>query len=130
MRYEHRKTDAEAVPNIVLLIESAGDIVKDLRDLSTSLDKLLQRSADLGAVIGILHEKKAKVDTLRELACQIKFELRVGPDGRIGVDLPEGPKLRFAQLMADLHKLTEDESRLEELLCGRGLTVSKGVTGR
>jgi hypothetical protein len=130
MTFEHHAEGDETAANIVLLIESAGDIVRDLRSLARSLDELLEQSADVDTVIRILSEKRAKVDTLRTLASQIRIQLRVGPDGRIGVDLPEGPKLRFAQLMADLHQLTQDESRLESLLCGSGLTISKGAGRR
>jgi hypothetical protein len=130
MLSEHCNTESESKRNVVLLIESAGDIVVDLRQLSGSLDQLLERCADLDEVINLLHEKKAKVDTLRELARQIKVQLRVDADGRIGVELPEGVRNRFIRLMDDLRRLLEDESRLESLICGRGLTVSRGGRSR
>jgi hypothetical protein len=126
MSFEHCDTDGETTHNVVLLIESAGDMVDDLRLLSGSLDQLLERCADLDEVINLLHEKKTKVDTLRELARQITVQLRLDADGRIGVELPEGVRDRFCRLMEDLRLLLEDESRLENLICGRGLTVSKG----
>lgn len=130
MLLEHCDTESESTRNVVLLIESAGDIVDDLRRLSGSLDELLERCADLDEVIKLLHEKKAKVDTLRELARHIKVQLRVDADGHIGVELPEGVRDRFIRLMDDLRRLLEDESRLENLICGRGLTVSKGGRSR
>jgi hypothetical protein len=117
----------EAVHNVVLLLESASDTVDGLRELSRSLDESLEQGAGLNTVIALLQQKKAKVDILRDLASEIRTQLRINAAGQIGVDLPGTSKLRFAQLMADLRQLLEDEARLETLICGRGLTITRGT---
>lgn len=117
----------EAAHNVVLLLESASDTVDGLRELSRSLDESLEQGAGLNTVIALLQQKKAKVDMLRDLAREIRTQLRINAAGEIGVDLPETSRRRFAQLMADLRQLLDDEARLETLICGRGLTITKGT---
>lgn len=114
-----------AIHNIVLLLESANDTVECIRELSRSLDESLQQGADLDTIIKVLEAKKARVDVMRDLATEIRVQLRVDASGQIGVQLPEAFRLRFGQLMSGLQQILEEEARLESLICGRGLTISK-----
>jgi hypothetical protein len=127
MRNRHVESSEEATHNLVLLIESARDLVGELRQLSQQLDENLQKCVDLDMVISLLREKKDRVDTLRRLATEIRARLRVTDKGEPGIQVSESSKLLFNQLMADLRDLLEKESRLESLICGCGLTISRGV---
>lgn len=127
MENRYSDTSKDATENLVIMLESACETVEDIRALSRVLDENLQQGANLNKTIGLLERKRTKVDILRDLATEIRIQLRISADGRIGVDLPEDFKPRFTELMADLRQLIDEEARLESLICGRGLTISRGA---
>lgn len=111
--------------DVRLLIESARDLIEVVRTLGRGLDQRLRESVDVDLVISVLSKKKDKVETLKEISRQIKLRLCVGEDGRVGVPVSEITRLEFADLMADFAQLVDEEEELEELVCGRGLSISK-----
>ena len=111
--------------DVRLLIESARDLIEIVRTLGRGLDLRLRESVDVDLVISVLSKKKEKVETLQEISRQIRLRLRVGEDGKVGVAVSETTRREFADLMADLAQLVEEEEELEELVCGRGLSISK-----
>jgi hypothetical protein len=119
----------ESTDDLTLVIETARDLVAQLMGLSKSLDDHLQRVGDLDAVISILHEKKARVETLNEVTRQIRAHLKVDETGNTDIPVPEHVKLKFAGLMMDFRALIEEESRIEKLITGRGIRIS-GRSGR
>jgi flagellar motility protein MotE (MotC chaperone) len=112
--------------DVRLLIESARDLIEVIRTMGQGLDQRLRQSADVDLVIEVLSKKKEKVETLREVSRQIRLRLRVGDDGRVGVAVSEATRREFAELMADLALLVEEEQELEDLVCGRGFSISRG----
>lgn len=117
-----------SIEDIKLMIESARDIVSELKDLSCDLDELLDCGAPIDEVISLLETKKVRVDALRELSMRIKAELRVDQSGRVGTALPEDVKISFGDLMAALNELIEVEIKLERLLCSRGIPISGRIS--
>jgi hypothetical protein len=76
-------------------------------------------------LISLLEMKKSRVNTLNAVALEITTRLRLSPDGRVGVAVPEALKSRFHELMAGFRRLIEQESRIEDLIAGRGFPVSR-----
>ena len=113
------------IRNLFLITESASDLVGEIRGLSRSLDRSLRSSADLDTVVSLLRSKKAKVDTLTGVVRRLKAELRVDPNGAVGVAVPDTFKLRFAELLEEVRGLVEEESRIESLICGSGLPITR-----
>jgi hypothetical protein len=111
--------------DVRLLIQSARDLIEIVRTLGRGLDLKLRESVDVDLVISVLSKKKDKVETLQEISRQIRLRLRVGEDGKVGVPVSETTRQEFAELMADLAQLVHEEENLEELVCGRGLSISK-----
>jgi hypothetical protein len=128
MENQRGKDSGDPVRNLDLLLETAIDLVAELNRLSESLDENLRKSTDADSIISLLREKKASVDTLRDLAREIKIHLRVNDSGQPRTPVPEGLKVKFAQLMLDLKRLLKEESRIEDLICGRGVPISRRVT--
>ena len=124
MESSQGKDASDAAGNVILVIESARDLLRDIKDLSRQLDRELKGPGDVDRVVGILQEKRSKVDMLRQMATQIKTELRVGEDGKPAVEMPEVMKLELGDLVIELHQLLDDEARLEALICGNGLPIA------
>lgn len=122
-----RDSSVDSLQNLLLALETANDTVSEIRQQSRDLNHLLGRQANLDAVVTLLAQKKAKVDTLKELTREIKTQLKVDVNGRVGILLPESYKVRFVELMADFRELLEEESRLEELICGKGFPITRRV---
>ncbi len=124
----YREYDAGADDSdngVKLLISSARDLIMEIRALGQGLDESLKETAEIDTVISVLSAKKQKVDTLREVARQITSRLRVGNDGKAGVPVSEETKLEFANLMTEFKQMLDEEERLEEMVCGRGLQISR-----
>jgi len=113
--------------DIRLMIETAGDLVRDLLGLSSSLENRLDGGAPIDDVISILEAKKERVDTLKRLCMGIRTELHVDQDGRVQTPIPEDIKVRFADLMMSFQKLIDIETRLEQLLCSKGIPIAGGT---
>jgi hypothetical protein len=122
-----RENSGDSTQNLMLTLETASDMVSEIRGQSRDLNHLLKKQASLDAIVTLLGEKKAKVDTLKELAREIGIQLRVDANGFVGISVPESCKVRFVQLMADFRELLEEESRLEDLICGQGFPISRRV---
>jgi len=111
--------------NLVLAMESARDLIAEMKRLLHSLEDSLRSSGEVSSIVAILEEKKAKVDTLKQLAVEIKTQMLAGrnEDGR--TTMPEGVRLRFLELMAEFRVLIDEEARIERLICGQGLPISR-----
>jgi PHD/YefM family antitoxin component YafN of YafNO toxin-antitoxin module len=125
METEHGNSTEGAARDLVLVIESARAIVAQLKGMSESLDAHLEKSADLDMIISLLAEKKGKVETLMDVVRDIKSRLKVDRNGSAGVLVPEDIKARYADLMKDFRDLLDREARIESLVCGRGLPITK-----
>jgi hypothetical protein len=111
--------------DLTLLVETAGDILRSLNDLAATLEVRLGRGADVDDVIELLRRKKAKVDTLNGVAVEIAARLRGNPGGRAGIEVPGSLRSRFHELMAGFRDLLDRESRIEDLIAGRGFAVTR-----
>jgi predicted nucleotidyltransferase len=109
---------------VILVIESARDLVRDIKDLSRRLDDELKESSDIDSIVCLLQEKRSRVDMLRQMATQIRTELRVGGDGKPAVEMPEVMKLELGDLVVELRQLLDEEARIEALICGTGLPIA------
>jgi hypothetical protein len=110
---------------VKLLIASARDLIVEMRTLGNELDEVLGQTAEIDSVISVLSKKKEKVETLKEVARQITSRLRVGDDGKAGVEVSEEIRQEFTGLMAEFSQMLEEEERLEEMVCGQGLQISR-----
>lgn len=124
MPLENETIRADEIRDISLLIETARDLVADLQDLAVSVELRLGASAAVEDIVTLLWQKKSKVDTLNTVALEITSRLRPGPDGQVGLKVPEGLKVDFREMMADFQQLLDREEHIEELIAGRGFPVS------
>jgi predicted nucleotidyltransferase len=124
MESSHGKNAEAAAGNVILVIESARDLVRDIKDLSRRLDDELKESSDIDSIVCLLQEKRSRVDMLRQMATQIRTELRVGGDGKPAVEMPEVMKLELGDLVVELRQLLDEEARIEALICGTGLPIA------
>jgi hypothetical protein len=113
--------------NVVLAMESARDLIAEMKSLLRSLEEGLKASREIDYIVAILEKKKAKVDTLKGLAVEIKSQMLAGrsADGR--TTLPDPVRLRFLEMMAEFRELLDEEARIESLICGQGLPISRGT---
>jgi hypothetical protein len=125
MTHRHHGSVDDETHDLSLLMATAGDLVAELSDLAISVEQCLNKSSDVDQVVSLLKRKKAKVDTLNTVALEITSRLNLGPDGSVGLEVPEGLKVRFRELMADFRRLLDRESRIEGLIAGRGFPVSR-----
>jgi len=119
------QTQDDLTCNVVLAMESARDLIAEMRSLLRSLEEGLKAAREIDSIVAILEKKKAKVDTLKGLAVEIKSQILAGrsADGR--TSLPEPVRMRFLEMMAEFRELLEEEARIEALICGRGLPISR-----
>jgi len=119
------QTHDDLTCNVVLAMESARDLIAEMKSLLRSLEAGLKDSREIDSIVAILEKKKAKVDTLKDLAVQIKAQILAGrsEDGR--TTLPDSVRLRFLEMMAEFRDLIEEEARIESLICGQGLPLSR-----
>ncbi|HVP56885.1 MAG TPA: hypothetical protein VMU02_02215 [bacterium] len=124
---EPTKTDThdDLACNVILAMESARDLIAEMKSLLRSLEEGLNDSREIDSIVAILEKKKAKVDILKDLAVQIKAQILAArsEDGR--TTLPDSVRLGFLELMAEFQNLIEEEARIENLICGQGLPISK-----
>lgn len=113
-----------ATSNIALLMESARDVIGDIKNLSRSVEAKLERSASLDEIIPILAEKRDRVGVLRDLSREITVSLGAAETGRVGVPLSDESKQKFLDLVGEFQELITEESSLEDLVCKRGLKIS------
>ena len=111
--------------NLVLAMESARDLIAEMKRLLHSLEDSLRSSGEVSSIVAILEEKKAKVDTLKGLAVEIKSQILAGRSEAGGTTLPDTVRLRFLEMMAEFRDLIEEEARIENLICGQGLPLSR-----
>jgi hypothetical protein len=124
MSIRHRDIEDDTTLELSLLMETAMDLVRHLRDLSDSVEKSLGRAADADTLVRLLRLKKEKVDTLNAVAREITARLQLGSDGRPGIVVPENIKVGFYDLMAEFQRLLEEESRIANLISGQGFPIS------
>jgi hypothetical protein len=125
MQPETKTLTEDRTHELALLIETAGDLVAGLQELAIAVELKLSASADVEEVVTLLWRKKSKVDTLNSIAMEITSRLRLDAKGRPGVSLPGHLIARFRELMADFERLLSEESRIEDLIAGRGFPVSR-----
>jgi hypothetical protein len=115
----------ELTYDLALILETTRDLIAELMQLSNSLSENLRDCTDLDTIISILQAKKTRIATLKDLTGQINTLLRIDEHGNPAVPVPEDAKLRFAELMAEFRELVEEEARIESLLAGNGLRISR-----
>jgi len=125
MTLKQQESMKDAADDLSLLIASAEDIVAELSDLAAAVERGISKNTDVDTVVSLLKRKKAKVDTLNVVALEITSRLNSASHGGDGLTLPEGLKSRFRELMANFRQLLEKESRVEDLIAGRGFPVSR-----
>ena len=113
-----------AASNIALLMESARDIMGNIKSLSRSVEAKLERSASLDEIIPILAEKRDRVAVLRDLSREITVSLGAAETGKVTVPLTDKCKQQFLDLVSEFQELISEESQLEDLVCKRGLKIS------
>ena len=125
MPVKHQEIAGGEIQDLSLLMETAGDLVTDLIDLALAVERGLGEACDVDDIIGLLRQKKSRVDTLNSVALEITSRLKLNTPGEAGLGVPEGLKVRFRELMADFRRLLDEEARIEGLIAGRGFPVSK-----
>lgn len=110
--------------NVALLMESARDVIDDIKKLSRNVGTKLERSASLDDIVPILAEKRDRVGVLRDLSREITVSLGATKTGKVGVPLSEESKQQFLDLVSEIQELITEESGLEDLVCKRGLRIS------
>jgi hypothetical protein len=125
MESNQTQTHGDSTCNVVLAMESARDLIAEMKSLLRSLEEGLKDSREIDSIIAILEKKKAKVDTLKVLAVQIKSQILAGRSEAGGTIMPDSVRLRFLEMMAEFRDLIEEEARIENLICGQGLLISK-----
>lgn len=122
------KTQDDLTCNVILAMESARDLIAEMRSLLRSIEEGLATSREVDSIVAILEKKKAKVDTLKSLAVQIKTQILAGRSVEGGrTALPDQVRLGFLELMAEFRDLLDEEARVEALICGQGLPISTGT---
>ena len=110
--------------NVALLMESARDVIDDIKKLSRNVGAKLERSAALDDIVPILAEKRDRVGVLRDLSREISVSLGAAETGKVSVPLSEESKQQFLDLVTEIQELITEESGLEDLVCKRGLRIS------
>ena len=110
--------------NVTLLMESARDVIDDIKKLSRNVGAKLERSASLDDIVPILAEKRDRVEVLRDLSREISVSLGAAETGKVGIPLSEESKQQFLDLVTEIQELITQESGLEDLVCRRGLRIS------
>ena len=125
MEIRRGKSADREVKELLLAVESARTIVDQIRKISESLDTHLETSAHLDEIVALLADKKGMVDTLNNVVGDIKLRLRVDKNGRAGIPVPDDIKILYARLVSDVRELLQEEARIESLVCGKGIPISK-----
>jgi hypothetical protein len=125
MEPNQTQTHGDSTCNVVLALESARDLIAEMKSLLRSLEEGLKDSREIDSIVAILEKKKAKVDTLKGLAVEIKSQILAGRSEAGGTALPDSVRLRFLEMMAEFRDLIEEEARIENLICGQGLPISR-----
>ncbi len=126
MMYEHDGSSGCACSNIALLMNSARDIIEDIRRISETVEAKLHESASLDELLPLLTKKRDRVGVLRDLSREITISLGAAETGKPSVPLPEGQRQQFMDLVSELQALITEESNLESLVCRHGLRISRG----
>lgn len=116
--------------NIALLIESAREVMDDIKDLSLSVEAGVKDYASLDEIIQLLAEKKDRVGVLRDISREIAVSLGAAETGRVGIELTEPARQKFLDLVSEFQRLIADESSLEDLVLKRGLRISGSKSRR
>ncbi len=125
MTIKHRGIVDDGTHDLSLLVAAAGDLVTELGGLALAVERSLSNGTDVDEVVSLLRQKKARVDILNTVALEITSRLKLGTNGSVGLAVPEGLKVKFRELMADFRRLLDRESRIEDLIAGRGFPVSR-----
>lgn len=123
------QTQDDLTCNVILAMESARDLIAEMKSLLRSLEEGLRTSREIDSIVAILEKKKAKVDTLKGLAVEIKSQMLAGRSGDGRTTLPDSVRLRFLEMMAEFRELLDEEARIESLICGQGLPISRTHRG-
>jgi hypothetical protein len=125
MEREHDGFSGCASSNIALLMESARDVIDEIRGISETVEAKLHESASLDEILPLLAEKRDRVGVLRDLSREITISLGAAETGTASVPLPESQRQQFMDLVSELQALITEESSLENLVCQRGLRISR-----
>jgi len=115
--------------DLIVMIEGASELVTQLQNLSEQIDERLNRGSSVDDVIEILNDQKGKVDTLRQLSRQITSTLGIDESGCLHQPIPERAKIAFEDLMRNLTRLVETQSRIESLIAAKGIPISGLIKG-
>ncbi len=110
--------------DLIVMIEGAGELVSQLQSLSEQIDERLNRGSSVDDVIEILNDQKVKVDALRQISHQITSSLGIDEKGCLHQPIPERAKIAFEDLMKNLTRLVEMQSRIESLIAAKGIPIS------
>ena len=125
MNREHDGLSECASSNISLLMESAREVIDDIRELSQGLEAGLRESASLDEIITALTEKRDKVRVLRDLSREITVSLGAAETGATDISLSGPSKQQLMELIGEFQELISEESGLEGLLARRGIKTCK-----
>ncbi len=111
--------------NVALLMGSARDVIDDIKKISRRVEAKLEHSASLDEIIPLLTEKRDRVGVLGDLSREITLSLGAAETGKVGVPLSDESKQQFLDLVGEFQELITEESSLEDLVCKRGLRISR-----
>lgn len=110
--------------NVELLLESARDVIDEIREISQTVKCKLGECASIDEIIPLLTEKRDRVCVLRDLSREITVSLGAPETGTAGVTLSGPSKQQFLDLVTEFQELITEESTLDGLVCERGLRIS------
>jgi hypothetical protein len=107
-------------------MESARDVIDDIRGISESVEAKLHQSASLDEILPLLTAKRDRVGVLRDLSREITVSMGAAETGAASVPMPEAQRQQFMDLVSEFQTLITEESSLENLVCKRGLRIAGG----
>jgi|GEM_PF-1993324 len=130
MTERHDGFSDSTICNIALMLESARELVGDIKRISDEVEAGLNESASLDVIIPLLIEKRDRVAILRDLSVEITASLGSADEGKAGVALPGPQREIFLDLLAEFQELIARESRIDEMVVKQGLRLSTKKSGR
>jgi hypothetical protein len=106
-------------------MESARDVIEGIREISQDVETKVNESASIEEIIPLLAEKRDRVGVLRDLSREITVSLGAAETGKVGIPLSDDSRQQFLDLVGEFQELIDEESSLENLVCRRGLRISR-----
>lgn len=125
MTQEHDGFSDCTTSNFALLMESARDVIEGIREISQDVETKVNESASIEEIIPLLAEKRDRVGVLRDLSREITVSLGAAETGKVGIPLSDDSRQQFLDLVGEFQELIDEESSLENLVCRRGLRISR-----